>query len=101
MLTNDTADSSQEQLAPRTRWNAAMLGGILSAIAVLGCIALATMPNVDAATRGVSGALAVVGAAGVWAAVRGHRSGSGKFSALALVCALGSIAALVVLRMAG
>ncbi|MGW1028634.1 hypothetical protein ACWD4J_33955 [Streptomyces sp. NPDC002577] len=46
----------------------------------------------------MSGALAVVGATGIWAAVRGYRSRSGKLVGLALTCALGSSVALVALR---
>lgn len=75
-----------------------MLVGTLSAMVALGGAAAAAIPGVDVAMRVVSGALAVVGAAGLWAAVRVHRSRSGKLLALALACALGSIAALVAVR---
>ncbi|OAH14354.1 hypothetical protein [Streptomyces jeddahensis] len=98
MLMNDMGDSSRERLSSRTWWNAAMFAGILSAMVALGGLAAATMPGFDVAMRLVNGALAVVGATGIWAAVRGYRSRSGKLLALALSCALGSSVALVVLR---
>lgn len=95
---NDMGDNSGERLASRIWWNAAMFVGTLSAMVALGGAAAAAIPGVDVAMRVVSGALAVVGAAGLWAAVRVHRSRSGKLLALALACALGSIAALVAVR---
>ncbi|WP_329532117.1 hypothetical protein OG568_16415 [Streptomyces sp. NBC_01450] len=98
MLMNDMGDGSRERLSSRTWWNAAMFAGILSAMVALGSVAAAVMPGVDVAMRVVTGVLAVVGATGVWAAVRSYRSRSGKLLALALTCALGSTAALVVLR---
>ena len=93
-------DNSQERLTSRIWWNAAMLAGILNSMVALGGFAAATMPGVGGATRVANGVLAAVGAAGVRAAVRGHRSRSGKLLALSLTCALGSFAALVVLRSA-
>lgn len=75
-----------------------MFAGILSAMVALGSVAAAVMPGVDVAMRVMTGVLAVVGATGVWATVRSYRSRSGKLLALALTCALGSTAALVVLR---
>lgn len=98
MLMNDMGDSSREGLTSRTWWNAAMFVGILSAMVALGGVAATVLPGSDAAMRMVNGVLAVIGATGVWAAVRGCRSRSGKLLALALTCALGSGAALVVLR---
>jgi hypothetical protein len=98
MLMNDMDDNSRERLTSRTWWNAAMFAGILSAMVALGGVAATVLPGFDVAMRVVNGALAVVGATGVWAAVRGYRSRSGKLLALALTCALGSSAALVVLR---
>ncbi|MFE9441506.1 hypothetical protein ACFYO2_21405 [Streptomyces sp. NPDC006602] len=100
MLMNDMGDNSRERLASRIWWNAAMLVGTLSAMVALGSAAAATIPGVGVAMRVASGALAVVGAVGVWAAVRVHRSRSGKLLALALACALGSMAALLALRSA-
>jgi hypothetical protein len=75
-----------------------MFAGILSAMVALGGVAATVLPGVDVAMLVVSGALAVVGVTGVWAAVRSYRSRSGKLLALALTCALGSSAALVVHR---
>lgn len=101
MLMNDMGDGGRERLTSRTWWNAAMFAGILSAMVALGGAAATVLPNSSLATRVVSGVLAVVGAIGVWAAVRGYRSHSGKLLALALTCALGSGAVLVVLRSVG
>lgn len=98
MLMNDMGDGSRERLASRTWWNTAMFAGILSAMVALGGVAATVLPGSAVAMRAVSGALAVVGAVGVWAAVRGYRGRSGKVLALALTCALGSSAALVVIR---
>ncbi|MCX5093300.1 hypothetical protein OOK36_31315 [Streptomyces sp. NBC_00365] len=100
MLMNDMGDGSRERLSSRTWWNAAMFAGILSAMVALGSVAAAFMPGVDVAMRAVTGVLAGVGATGVWAAVRSYRSRSGKLLALALTCALGSTATLVILRSA-
>ncbi|MHA5054096.1 hypothetical protein [Streptomyces sp. SD15] len=98
MLMHDMGDGSRERLSTRIWWNAAMLAGTLSAMVALGGIAATVLPGSDVAVRVATGALAVVGATGVWAAVRSYRSRSGKLLALALTCALGSTAALVVLR---
>lgn len=75
-----------------------MLAGLLSTMVALGGLAATFLPGFGVAMRVVSGALAIVGAIGVWAAGRGYRSRSGKLLVLALTCALGSSAALVVLR---
>ncbi|WP_210592876.1 hypothetical protein [Streptomyces sp. GESEQ-35] len=98
MLMNDMGDGSRERLSSRTWWNAAMFAGILSAMVALGGIAATVLPGADVAMRVVTGVLAVVGATGVWAALRSYRSRSAKLLALALACALGSTVALVVLR---
>ncbi|MBT2421263.1 hypothetical protein J7F01_33875 [Streptomyces sp. ISL-22] len=94
----DLGDSSRERLTSRTWWNAAMLAGILSTMVALGGAAATVLPGFDVAMRVVSGALAVIGTTGVWAAVRAYGSRSGKLLVLALACALGSSAALVALR---
>ena len=101
MLMDDMGDGSRERLSSRTWWNAAMFASILSATVALGGAAATVLPNSDSAMRLVSGVLAAVGATGVWAAVRGYRSHSGKLLALALTCALGSGAVLVAVRSVG
>ncbi|MFJ9589870.1 hypothetical protein [Streptomyces acidicola] len=98
MLMNDMADSSRERLTSRTWWHAATFAGILSAMVVLGGVAATVLPGFDVAMRVVNGVLSIVGAIGAWAAVRSCRSRRGKLLALALTCALGSAATLVVLR---
>jgi hypothetical protein len=98
MLMNDMGDGSRERLTSRTWWNAAMFAGILSTMVALGGLTATFLPGFDLVMRVANGALAGVGATGVWAAIRGYRSRSGKLLALALTCALGSSTVLVVLR---
>ncbi|MFF3820046.1 hypothetical protein ACFYYD_26220 [Streptomyces bluensis] len=98
MLMNDMGDSSRERLTSRTWWYAAMFAGMLSVMVLLGGVAATVLPGFDPAMRVVNGVLAIVGATGAWAARRGYHSRRGKLLALALACALGSSAMLVVLR---
>ncbi|MEU6353444.1 hypothetical protein ABZ896_29660 [Streptomyces sp. NPDC047072] len=104
MLMNDTGDSSQENLATSTPSPApsrtpATLLAVLSALVVLAALAVATMPGQSSTMVAVNGALAVVAAAGVRAALRARNHPGGRLNSLALACALGSAVAVVVLRL--
>lgn len=105
MLMNDTGDGSREHLAPSTPSPApsrtpATLVAVFAALVALAALAVATMPGQDTAMVAGNGALAVVAGAGIWAALRARRHPGGRLNTLALVCALGSAVALVVLRVA-
>lgn len=98
MLMNDMGDDSQEQQQIRIWRSAAMLAGLLSIMVTVSAALAAVLPGLPMVTRVMSGVAAVVSAVGVWQAGRSHRRRSVKHFALALTCALGSIAAMAASR---